>query len=360
MLLVTTWFGTFLLDDHRIVDQRLFPADPKEIAQRLAEAEDWKVLAEEREFLARPEGAFVVEARLERAGGHLMTERAPFISPESFGFKPDLLHSAMIELGKIRLRRAIRPEDHLRQAVAAVDDLLAQENTLLERLREWYGLHYPELARMVDEASYLDLVATHGRRQNLPIELRESVGADLGEGEEREVRGLARLIQELGLRRANLETYVERSVASLAPNVTALAGPMIAARLVTLAGGVEDLARLPAGTIQLLGAERALFRHLKSDTKPPKHGVLFQHPLVHQAPPWQRGAIARVFAGKLAIAARADAYTHRDVATELEKKLSFAVAEIRRRKEARRTRAVLSTRSRARPRGHPRRARTRR
>jgi nucleolar protein 56 len=344
MLLLTTWFGTFLLDDTRIVEQRLFPKEPKALAERMALVEDWKVLAEERDLLARSEAPFVLEPRLERAGGHMTGERPPFLSSEVFGFDRGLLHAAMIELGKRRLRAAIRPEDHLSQAVAAVDDLLEQENTLLERTRDWYGLHFPELARTVDEGSYLDLVATHGRRQNLPMELRESVGADLGDAEEREVKSLARLVQEVASRRADLEAYVERSVRALAPNVTALAGPMIAARLVTLAGGVEDLARLPAGTIQLLGAERALFRHLKSATKPPKHGVLFQHPLVHRAPPWQRGAIARMFAGKLAIAAREEAYNHRDVSEQLRGNVEKAMEEIRRRKESRRPRARPSAR----------------
>src|SRR5207249_11850227 len=110
---------------------------------------------------------------------------------------------------------------------------------------------------------------------------------------------------------------------------------IIAARLVTLAGSVEDLARAPAGTVQLLGAERALFRHLRTGSRPPKHGVLFQHPLVHRAPTWQRGAIARALAGRIAMAARADAYTKRRIAPDLLRSLDSAVIEIRRRKSER-------------------------
>src|SRR5207247_4258029 len=89
-----------------------------------------------------------------------------------------------------------------------------------------------------------------------------------------------------------------------------------------------------SSTVQLLGAERALFRHLREHTRPPKHGVLFQHPLVHRAPPWQRGAIARAFAGKIAIAARADAYTKRDIAASLREDLERALASIRETKRA--------------------------
>lgn len=333
MLLQTTWFGTFLLDEGKVVQQRLFPKDPKALADRLARVEDWKALDEERELMSLADEVFVTEPRLERAGGRFSTERPPFLDPAGFGFDRGLLHAAMVELAKQRMRKAIRPEDHLRQAVAAVDDLQAQENAVLERIREWYGLHFPELAKMVDEREYLELVARHGRRENLPVDFKDSVGAELGEPEERELRGMAQLAQGLTSQRAELETYVDRTVRQIAPNVAQLAGPMIAARLVTLAGNIEDLARLPSGTIQLLGAERALFRHMKTGSAPPKHGVVFQHPLIHRAPPWQRGALARAFAGKIAMAARADAYTHHDIAARLETDLERAVAEIRRRKE---------------------------
>lgn len=350
MLLVTAWFGSFLLDEGKVVHQRLFPKESGALADRLGKVEDWKVLDEERELLGLADEVFVTEPRLERAGGRFSQERPPFLDPEAFGFDRGLLHAAMVELAKRRMRKAIRPEDHLRQAVASVDDLLEQENTILERVREWYGLHFPELAKMVDERTYLELVAAHGRRERMPIDHRDSVGAELGASEEEKIRSLADLARSLAGRRAELEGYVESSVRNLAPNVTDLAGPMIAARLVTLAGGVEDLAKLPAGTVQLLGAERALFRHLKSGAKPPKHGVLFQHPLVHRAPPWQRGAIARSFAGKVSMAARADAYTHRRIAPELQASLDKAVAEIRRRKEEKPVRPPAHRKARPKPR----------
>ncbi len=333
MFLQTTWFGSFLLDEGAVVQERLFPKDANSLADRLARVEDWKVLEEERELLGLAPEVFVTEPRLERAGGRFSTEKPPFLDPARFGYDRSLLHAAMVELAKRRMRKAIRPEDHLRQAVAAVDDLQEQENTLIERIREWYGLHFPELARMVEESQYLELVAKHGRREHLPVDAGESVGAELGDPEEREIRGMAQLAQTLALQRKDVEGYVERAIHSLAPNVSELAGPMIAARLVTLAGSVEDLARYPAGTVQLLGAEKALFRHMKSGSRPPKHGVLFQHPLIHRAPPWQRGALARAFAARISIAARADAYTHRPIAAELQESLDRAVAEIRRRKE---------------------------
>src|SRR2546430_16015284 len=107
---------------------------------------------------------FVLEPRLERAGGNLTQERAPFLDPEAFGYGRDLLHDAMVQLAKGRMRKAIGPEDHLRQAVGALDEIHEQENAIVERLREWDGLHFPELAPMADDGTYLNLVALHGRR----------------------------------------------------------------------------------------------------------------------------------------------------------------------------------------------------
>ena len=356
MRLLTTWFGSFLVEEDKVVHERLFPKDAAAIAERLALVEDWKVLPEERELMAIVDEVFVVEPRLERAGGNLAKERVPFLDPDAFGYGRDLLHDAMVRLAKSRMRAAIGPEDHLRQAVGAMDEVQEQENALVERLREWYGLHFPELAPMVDVATYIGLIAEYGRRDRMPIDRAESVGADLLEREEEQLRRFASLGKSVTEERRAIETYVERSIRELAPNVSELTGPILAARLVALAGSVEKLARAPAGTVQLLGAERALFRHLRSGSQPPKHGVLFQHPWVHRAPRWQRGAIARAFAGRIAIAARADAYTKRRIAPELLKNLERTIEEIHRRKADR----PIRTKRRDAPKGRPRRHERRR
>jgi len=350
------WFGSFLVEDGKVVHERLFPKDAAAIAERLALVEDWKVLPEERELMSLADEVFVVEPRLERAGGNLTKERVPFLDPDAFGYGRDLLHEAMVQLAKSRLRAAIGPDDHLRQAVGALDEVQEQENALVERLREWYGLHFPELAPMVDVGTYVDLIAQHGRRERMPIDRAESVGAELSDREEELLKGFAHLAKSVSEERRAIETYVERSIRELAPNVSELTGPILAARLVALAGSVEKLARAPAGTVQLLGAERALFRHLRSGSRPPKHGVLFQHPWVHRAPRWQRGAIARAFAGRIAMAARADAYTKRRIAPELLKGLERTIEEIHRRKANR----PIRTNRRDAPKGRPRRQERRR
>lgn len=284
MHLVSTWFGSFLLDDGKVVKSVLFPKDANALADRLQKVEDWQTLDEERSLASGLDEYFVYEPRLERTGGSMVHDEAPFIAPESYGFDRALLHGAMMVLGKRRMRKAAGPDAHLAQAIATLDDFQEAENLLLERLREWYGLHFPELAKMVKREDFVELVASHGNREAMPLDYGDSIGGPIPEQERQAVMQIAAQIRSMSMERIRLGSLIETRMMEIAPNVSELAGPVIGARLVSLAGGLDELARLPSSTIQLLGAEKALFRHLKDHTKPPKHGVLFQHPLVHQAP----------------------------------------------------------------------------
>jgi len=330
--LVTTWFGSFLVSEGAVSKSVLFPKDPGAIADRLQKVEDWQALDEERELIRGLDEYFVYEPRLERIGGSMVREEPPFIAPEEHGFDRPLLHEAMIVLGKRRVRKAAGIDAHLAQAVGALDDMMEAENLLLERLDEWYGLHFPELYKMVKREEFVDLIASHGNREAMAVDYGDSVGAPIPEEEREAVMQIAAQVRTMSMERTRIVSLIERRMKELAPNVSELAGPVVGARLVSLAGGLEDLARLPSSTIQLLGAEKALFRHLKDHTKPPKHGVLFQHPLVHQAPYWQRGAISRAFAAKIAIAARADFYSKRFIAEQLKADLEKALSSVRQRK----------------------------
>jgi nucleolar protein 56 len=116
----------------------------------------------------------------------------------------------------------------------------------------------------------------------------------------------------------------------IAPNLSHLIGPILAAKLIALAGGLERLARLPSSTVQMLGAEKAFFRHVTEGQDLPKHGVIFQHPLLHASPFWQRGKIARAMAAKIAIAAKSDAFGDNFIAENLKNALDKRVESIRR------------------------------
>src|SRR5579885_1878190 len=122
------------------------------------------------------------------------------------------------------------------------------------------------------------------------------------------VQSIAKQILELFELRQSLEKHIESQMQIIAPNVSVILGSAVGARMLAKAGSLKKLASIPASTIQVLGAEKALFRALKTGAQPPKHGLLFQHPLVHAAPRWQRGKIARAIAAKAAIAARVDVF----------------------------------------------------
>jgi nucleolar protein 56 len=158
---------------------------------------------------------------------------------------------------------------------------------------------------------------------------RNSVGGEMDEKDLKQIKELAYIILQLIALRGRLIDYLEDCIRKEAPNLTGLVGPIIGAKLIAKAGGLEKLAKMPASTIQVLGAEKALFRAIRSGGKPPKHGIIFQHTLIHQAPRKMRGKIARALAAKLAIAARIDYYTKEDISEKLSEELAERIKEIR-------------------------------
>ncbi|MFX1250228.1 MAG: NOP5/NOP56 family protein [Promethearchaeota archaeon] len=220
------------------------------------------------------------------------------------------------------------------QAIHALDDLTTTLNLIANRLYEWYGLHFPELSELTrDNVQYMQLITDLGNQEHFTKKelghlsdtrlesilnaIKNSLGVEMPEYDLEPVRKLAELGLQTNRSKEFLEKYLEEAMQQTAPNISALAGPLIGARLIALAGSLENLAKKPSSTIQVLGAEKALFRALKTKTDPPKHGVLFQNPLVHQAPPHQRGKIARALAAKLSMAARIDFFSGEFLADEL-------------------------------------------
>jgi len=233
------------------------------------------------------------------------------------------------------------------QAVQALDDLDRTINLLMSRTREWYGVHFPELDRLVDKhETYARLIINLGNRESFTVEnlrkedipaakadgiaktAEKSMGADLSENDLEQIRLLCGDILKLYELRQSMENYLDKTMEQVAPNTKALVGSLLGARLIAVSGGLMNLARRPASTIQVLGAEKALFRSLKTGTRPPKHGMIFQHTLLHDAKRWQRGKIARALAGKVAIAVRADAFGRRDISDRLKADLDKRIEEI--------------------------------
>ena len=254
-----------------------------------------------------------------------------------------------MELAKSRIKGAAGKRDLvIAQAIQTLDDLDRTVNLFMGRLREWYGVHFPELDRLIEKhETYSRLVMNLGYREQFTLETLEkegipkeraetvaevaksSMGADLVEQDLAEIQALAKDVLNMYELRKDMENYVDRAMEDVAPNTRTIAGALLGARLIAIAGSLQNLAMRPASTIQVLGAEKALFRSLKTGARPPKHGLIFQHALLHDAKRWQRGKIARVIAGKLAIAARADAFGGKYVGDRLKAEVDHRIEEIR-------------------------------
>jgi len=218
------------------------------------------------------------------------------------------------------------PDLHVIQSINTLDDTDKIINAISSRLREWYGLHFPELDNIIDSINGYAQIVLAGKRENMSDDVfvnagfpdskvqmlslvrEKSRGGDITDENLLMVQSLAKNILELFDMRKNLEEQIDTQMKEIAPNITAVLGTTVGARILAKAGSLEKLSKMPASTIQVLGAEKALFRALKTGSNPPKHGLLFQHAVVHAAPRWQRGKIARAIAAKAAIAARVDVH----------------------------------------------------
>jgi nucleolar protein 56 len=292
--LITKWFGTFLCDETGVQKELLFPKQEKELASRLQQIEKQSILDEEK-TLVKNTKVIVNEKRLAPLG--TVNEEDPVlhtmvITPEEYGFTQELFHRTSLLLTQQQIEEQLQSEDlQLIQMVNALDDLIQTANLLTERLTCWSLIPTP-------------------KKKLKPFE-----------------KTLKTVNDEI----QRLQDQIEADMKAIAPNTSTIIGPLIGARLIALAGGMQRMAMLPASTVQILGAEKALFRFKKEGGRPPKHGVIFQHPLINRAPRNERGKIARLLAIKTSIAMKADVFTKRKIADDLLKEIDVKLSEIRKK-----------------------------
>ncbi|KAB1996031.1 hypothetical protein ES319_D13G202800v1 [Gossypium barbadense] len=211
------------------------------------------------------------------------------------------------------------------QAIGLLDDLDKELNTYAMRVREWYGWHFPELTKIIqDNIMYAKAVKLMGDRANaakldfsevLPeeveTELKEaaviSMGTEISDLDLMNIKDLCDQVLNLSEYRAQLYDYLKSRMNTVAPNLTALVGELVGARLIAHGGSLINLAKQPGSTVQILGAEKALFRALKTKHSTPKYGLIYHASLVGQAAPKHKGKISRSLAAKAALAIRCDA-----------------------------------------------------
>ena len=240
----------------------------------------------------------------------------------------NFLQNFSIEYSKQQIRDVSGKEDlQIIEGINSLDELDKAINILMARINEWYGLHFPELENLVkDSNEYFKFVSLGLNRSSITEKdldsfsfsekkldaifsaAQDSKGGEINSKDLSIISILSDNVINLVKVRDKMLNYISDLMNNVAPNLSAIAGPTIGARLIAKSGGMMKLARLPSSTIQVLGAEKALFRSLKSGSRPPKHGIIFQHDKVHSSPKWQRGKIARSLAAKIAIAVRIDVF----------------------------------------------------
>ena len=360
---------------NEVVEKSIFPANPDRIARALRELERGEAIAEAKEVLRklsqRGFRIFTFENRAlaktveeemhmetkfkERtvAGDLLRSKFAEMAVETGMARSREEVHALMHEVTTRMARERVTEEFEetermIAQPVQILEELDKAINVLSMKAREWYGIHFPELNRLIGEhETYMRLVVELGERGNftrsnlgkigiqIPLSSKvserasRSLGAPLRREDLETIKGVCREILSLYGLRKGVGDYIVSLTNKVAPNTVEVAGPLLTAKLITRAGGLRKLAMMPSSKIQILGAEKAMFRSIKTGAKPPKHGLIFQHPLIHSAPRRQRGKFARVLAGKLTIAARVDAFSRRFIGDKLREDLEERIQQLK-------------------------------
>ena len=249
-----------------------------------------------------------------------------------------------------KVRAAAEKRDRLVvHAIETIDDIDKTLNLFSGRLREFYAMHFPELVDAIDNHyTFALIVSKTGSKEEITKELLanemkfpekkaeailasrdNSMGSPLLVQDIKIIKDQAKIVADLYQRRQELEKWMEDTMSSIAPNICGVTSPLIGARLIALAGSLKDLALCPSSKIQVLGAEKALYRTIKTGAPPPKHGIIFQDPRLNQAKWWQRGKIARVISGRLSIAARMDFFEAESKSEQLSKEVNSKIDEIK-------------------------------
>ena len=328
--------------DFEIVKMKLF--EENEIVENLIRIEENEILDEEieliNEFELNCDDKVIIETTKRRSqfkslenyenlivetpnnGGEYLRENLEdilieigFLS-ENGDYKELIQHYEELAINQIK--KSSQEEDKLLiQAINSVDDIDESISKLVERIRDWYTIYFPEMDTISNNETYTKLIALSENREDIIENFKDqfnedieySSGADIEEADLLMLKSFAESIYSLQKSRKELEVYIDSKMEAIAPNLRDLLGATLGAKLIAHIGSIKRLATYPASVIQIMGAEKAIFRHLKTGERPPKHGLIFQHPSVRGAKWWNRGKIARNLALKITLAVRKDVFS---------------------------------------------------
>lgn len=337
--LVKNVVGIFAVDkSKKIISVKTFPLKPDIIAEKLSDNRPAELTKMKEELSKKNDCEFIYDSK----------EIDAFINQNlvklaiQYGFVKNQIEFNQIlsmvnsEITKQKIKQTADRDTLIVNINNAIEELDKSLNVYIERLREIYSIHFPELDRQIDNhEAYAKLVEKFGNRKNftdetLKLLASRSMGMEFTKEDEDITKLYATDVIIFFELRTDLTKYMNNLLKSQAPNFTAIAGESIAAKLIAKAGSIEKLSRMPSSTIQLLGSEKALFRFLKSrgKSKSPKYGIIFNHPMIQNAPPDAQGKIARLLASKLSIAARIDFYSKEDKSHEMQQQLESKVKEL--------------------------------
>ena len=349
--------------ENELISEKLFPED--EILNRLADIDDKKIVAEEMEIIDEVSNDYdeiIIESNKRKSDYD--NEKVVIKNPnpageylrcnyEEFGLNDEEITEIYRNLAIYKIKKESASEDkHLIQAINTIDEIDESISKQIERIREWYALYFPEMDVIKNNETYIKLISQNKTKEEIINAKPEAfpgdiinLGEDINPKDIEIMNNYANSIYEMQQTRKNLEEYVDFKMQDIAPNLRLLVGSSLAAKLISHAGGLKRLAVYPSSTVQIMGAEKALFRHLKSGDRPPKYGLIYQHPQVRGAKWWNRGKIARMLAGMISHAARRDVFTKTfdenafdefiEKAEEIEKNNPFPTKTTKKRKEER-------------------------
>ena len=349
--------------ENELISEKLFPKD--EILNRLADIDDKKIVAEELDIIDEVSKDFdeiIIESNKRKSdyNNEKITIKNPNPAGEylrgnydEFGLDSEEITEIYRNLAIYKIKKESASEDkHLIQAINSIDEIDESISKLIERIREWYALYFPEMDVIKNNETYIKLISQNKTKEKIVEAKPDAFPADIIDLEDdinpkdiEIMNNYANSIYEMQQTRKNIEEYVDFKMQEIAPNLRLLVGASLGAKLISHAGGLKRLAMYPSSTVQIMGAEKALFRHLKSGDRPPKYGLIYQHPQVRGAKWWNRGKIARMLAGMISHAVRRDVFTKtfdenvfeefKSKAEEIEKNNPFPTKTTKKRNEER-------------------------
>ena len=308
--ITTNITGVYVFDNGKLKDSIMFNAKDIEKTNQKLQNSEW--LDEEISLAKKYKDSIFVgnkNGKIEEIKISQDPKKAQFIA-EYFSKPKNIKQFKFIDtiLTKREVKNSVTQDLLIIQSIKSIDDLKKSSSMIVKRLRDWYEIYNPEYsARTSAHDEFLETILKKNKDQilsDLNLKNENSMGSDLNKDDVEAIMNLARQIEDIKKNIDKEEKYIEKLMTKNCPNIYALCGTLLGAKLIELAGGLRELSTFPAGTVQLLGAEKALFRHLRKGNRPPKHGYIITHPLVANAK--SKGRAARVLANKVSILAKVD------------------------------------------------------